>query len=77
MRKWLGRFSYSLLIIGGVMFYQVYKWQTSVDQKIPGWQALLIVIGGVACIALGMQGIRYRHEQIRADISGDQTGNRD
>jgi hypothetical protein len=75
MRRWLGRLSYSLLIIGGVLFYQVYKWQTSTDQRIPGWEATIIVIGGCACIALGAQGIRFRHEQMRQDFDRDNHGN--
>lgn len=61
MRKWIARFSYTLLIVGGLLFYQVYKFQTS-DAKIPGWQTLLILIGGAVAIALGAQGIRIRHE---------------
>ena len=76
MRKWLGRLAYSLVIIGGVLFYQVYRWQTS-SERIPGWQATVIVIGGAACIALGMQGIRYRNQALRRDGWEEQHGDRD
>lgn len=76
MRKWLGRFSFTLLILGAFLFYQVYQFQTS-GEKLPAWQTLLMVIGGAAFISLGMQGIRFRHEAMRRDInpSDKENGN--
>lgn len=64
MRKWIARFSYTLLIIGGFLFYQVYKFQTS-SEKLPGWQALLILVGGALAVAMGSQGIRDRHRLLK------------
>ncbi len=64
MRVWLARFSYSLLIIGGFLLYQVYKFQTS-EEKLPAWQTIMIGIGGMLAIFLGSQGIRERHRRLR------------
>lgn len=66
MRKWIARFSYTLVIIGGLLFYQVYKFQTS-GADTPGWQTAVIVIGAALAVALGIQGIRMRHEMMRRD----------
>lgn len=62
MRKWIARFSFSLLIIGGVLIYEAFELQKS---GTPAWQLLLITIGGALAIAMGASGIRYRHEMMR------------
>ena len=74
MRKWLSRFSVTLLVLGALLFYEVYKYQTS-NEKLPTWQALLMIVGGAACISLAMQGIRFRHEAMRRDINPSDKDN--
>lgn len=66
MRKWLSRFSFTLLILGGLLFYQAYLMQTG-QPPAPSWQILILVIGGAAMISLGASGIRYRHAMIHRD----------
>ena len=74
MRKWLSRFSFTFLIIGIYLFYLVYTFQTS-SEKLPAWQALLIVIGGAASISLGAQGIRFRHDAMRQNLNSSDKDN--
>lgn len=66
MRKWLARFSFTLLILGGLLFYEAYLMQTA-EPRAPMWQIIVVLIGGAAFISLGASGIRYRHEIIRRD----------
>lgn len=66
MRKWIARFSFTFMVLGGLLFYQAYEMQ-QLSPPPPTWQLLLIVAGGALAIAMGAQGIRIRHEQMRRD----------
>lgn len=64
MRKWIARFSFTLLVVGGLLFYEAYTMQTS-EPRAPMWQVLLVVVGGALATAMAAQGIRMRHEDMR------------
>ncbi len=66
MRKWIARFSFTLLIVGGLLFYQAYELQGS-EPRPPAWQLIVIVASGALAVAMGARGIRMRHEQMRDD----------
>ncbi len=58
--KWVARFSFTFLIIGGLLFYQVYE--LSAKPGTPVWQYALLLIGGTMAISLGARGVRERHK---------------
>lgn len=60
MMKWVARFSFTFLIIGGILFYEVYK--LSDVPGTPVWQYAVLLIGGTMAISLGARGIRERHK---------------
>lgn len=64
MRKWISRFSFTFLIVGGVLLYEAYQLQAETPRP-PDWQLLVIVVGGALSIALGAQGIRMRNQDLR------------
>ncbi len=66
MRKWIARFSYSLLIVGGVLLYEAYELQNP-PSRTPMWEVIVVAIGGVLAIALGARGVRIRHQDMRSD----------
>ena len=59
MMKWVARFSFTFLILGGLLFYQVYE--LSATPGTPGWKYAILLIGGTMAISLGARGIRERH----------------
>ena len=61
MMKWVARFSFTFLIIGGLLFYQVYE--LSAMPGTPVWKYAVMLIGGILAISLGAQGIRERHRR--------------
>lgn len=61
MMNWVARFSFTLLIIGGLLFYQVYE--LSAMPGTPVWKYAILLIGGTLAISLGAQGIRERHRR--------------
>ena len=61
MMKWVARFSITLLIIGGLLFYEVYE--QSETPGTPVWQYAIMLIGGTLAISLGARGIRERHRR--------------
>jgi len=61
MKKWLARFSYTLLILGGLLFYQIFTMYNAVERP-PVWQVVIMLLGGMALISMGASGIRYRHD---------------
>lgn len=62
MRKWIARFSYTLLIVGAWLLYEAYQMQAA---RAPLWQVLLLTVGGALGIAMAAVGIRHRHEVMR------------
>ena len=59
--KWVARFSFTLLIIGGLLFYEVFK--LSETPGTPVWQYAIMLIGGTLAISLSARGIRERHRR--------------
>ena len=62
MRKLLSRFSFTFILVGGLLMYYVYTSQTQ-GPRLPEWQAMVIVVGGALSIAMGARGLRERHRQ--------------
>ena len=62
--KWVARFSFTFLIVGGLLFYEVFK--LSETPGVPVWKYALLLIGGTMAISLGARGIRERHK--RSDL---------
>jgi hypothetical protein len=63
MMIWISRFSFTFIILGAFLLIRVYQWQTG---KIPleSWQVTAFVVGGALFLALGVQGIKYRHRRV-------------
>lgn len=64
MHRWLSRFSFTFLIVGGWLLYEAYR-GASASQPLPTWQITLMVVGGALGFSLGMQGIRLRHRMFK------------
>ena len=61
--RWLSRFSFSLLAIGAVLFYQAYLGAGGRGEPLPQWKIVLLLAGGVCAVSLGLRGIRERHRR--------------
>jgi hypothetical protein len=68
LRRWLGRLSFSFLIIACVLLWTGYKDLTG-DATHPRrtGRALLCFVGGGACMALASAGMRERHRRYDED----------
>lgn len=64
MQKWISRFGFTLILIGGALIFEAMELQKS---GTPTWQLAVIVVGGALAIAMGVSGIRYRHQRMRRD----------
>lgn len=65
MRRWLARLGFSFFVLGFVLFWSAYQ-----RSKTEGMTARVVfyVLGGAACAAAGLAGVRERH---RADVPGE------
>lgn len=61
MQRWLSRFSFPLLVVGGLLFYQAYLGSSGRAERLATWQVTLLLIGGACAMSLGLRGIRDRH----------------
>lgn len=62
LQSWLARLSMSFLIVAGLMIYHLWKVQSGQLPAEPTWKIVLLGAGSIACIILGMTGIRIRHQ---------------
>ena len=60
MRKWLARFSFSLMALAFVLFYQGYQLDKQVG---PTFRVAAYYVGGALCLAAGLAGARDRHRR--------------
>lgn len=72
MKRWLARFSFSFLILGGLLIYQGYK---EIRQASPGagggrWRVMLYFVGAGIALGLSAKGVRERHKML--DEEGEQ-----
>ena len=58
MRRWIGRLSFTFLIVAFLLFYEGHKLHNEVGD---GGRVRLYYFGAVACVLAGMIGVRYRH----------------
>jgi FtsH-binding integral membrane protein len=65
MRRVLSWFAFSLLVIGGVLAYEVYRVTSDPERFMPQWQLFLLIAGAIACLLLGMIGLAERHRRRR------------
>jgi hypothetical protein len=63
MLQWLSRFSFTLLILGALLFYQAYLGTSGRAERLATWQVALLIIGGAFSISLGLRGIKERHRR--------------
>ncbi len=66
-RRWLARFSYSLVLIGAVLFWEAFKQ----DSTLTSVRKNLAVAGGAICLGIGLAGVRQRHIMLRQSIRGE------
>ncbi len=77
MKRWMSRLSYSFLIIAGVLAYEIYRILSGRRDPIPGWYFTLYIVAAVACLILGLIGLRIRNEEIRRFDRADSGGGPD
>lgn len=58
MRKWLARFSFSLMAVAFVLGYQGYQLD---KQRGPTARVAAYYLSGALCLAAGLAGARERH----------------
>lgn len=63
MRRWLARLSFSFLIIGGVLMWDVWRAMNGRGSPMGPWEMRLHFAGALLCIILGFTGIRLRHQR--------------
>jgi predicted membrane protein len=61
MRHWLGRLSFSFIIIGAVLLWESYKILSGRMIGVPAWRVGLYLAGAVCALVVGALGIRQRH----------------
>jgi hypothetical protein len=61
--RWLGRFSFSFLVIGFFLAWEGYKRYTAANAQAGDWRTTLYFIGAMASVALGFTGLRERHRR--------------
>jgi len=61
MQRWLGRLSFSFVIIGAVLLWESYKILSGRVVGVPTWRVGLYLAGAVCALAVGALGIRQRH----------------
>jgi hypothetical protein len=58
MRKWLARFSFSLMAIAFVLGYQAFQLEKQQGQSV---RVVAYYVGAALCLAAGFAGARERH----------------
>ncbi len=58
MRGWLARLGFSFFVLAVVLFWSAYQWNKAEG---PTARVVLYVVGGAACAAAGLAGVRERH----------------
>jgi hypothetical protein len=61
MRYWLGRFSFSFLIVGCVLIWEAFQTAQGNNGPISWPRIVLYAVGGGACFIAGLVGIKIRH----------------
>lgn len=61
MRHWLARLSFSFLIVAAVLLWTGYQALRSPAAGVPTWKITLYFLGGGACAALFVAGVKQRH----------------
>ena len=61
-RRWLGRFSFSFLIVGFFLAWEGYKRYTLLGGRLD-WRAALYLLAAMLSLVLGMVGVRERHRR--------------
>jgi hypothetical protein len=70
MKRWLGRLSFSFLIVGVVLAWESYQAHAGRRANVPPWRVPAFATASVILIALFFVGIRFRHR--RDDEPSDQ-----
>ena len=65
MRRWLARLGFSFVVLAFVLFWSAYQRSKT---EATSARVILYVMGGAACAAAGMAGVRERH---RTDVPGE------
>jgi hypothetical protein len=60
MDRWLARFSYTFLILGGLLVWQAYREVTMLADP-PKWRLALYFVGAMVSVGLAVRGIRGRY----------------
>lgn len=60
-RRWLGRLSFSFLIVAFFLGWQGYKEYIAAGGAIADWRTLLHFVAAVLALLLGFAGLRERH----------------
>jgi hypothetical protein len=60
-RRWLGRLSFSFLVIAFFLGWEGYKRYTAAGGAGLDWHALLYFVAAAMSVALGFTGLRERH----------------
>lgn len=60
-RRWLGRLSFSFLVVAFFLGWQGYKEYMAAGGAIADWRTLLHFIAAVLALLLGFAGLRERH----------------
>ncbi len=61
MQRWLSRFSFTFLIIGGFLAWQGYRALKGEFGFVPQWRIILYFVAAALSFSLGASGIRQRH----------------
>lgn len=72
-RAWLSRLTFSFFILAGFLAWEIYRVLTGRAAAVPTWQLALYFVAGAMSVALGLAGLRVRHQ--RADSSDDRFEN--
>ena len=59
MARWLARFSFSFMILAGLLAWSGYRGLTR--GGVQNWRIGLYFIGAGICFGLGLRGVRERH----------------
>lgn len=60
-RRWLGRLSFSFLVVAFFLGWEGYKRYVAFGGLIADWRALLDLVGAAMSLMLGMTGLKERH----------------
>lgn len=60
-RRWMGRLSFSFLIVAFFLGWKGYKQYVAAGGAIADWRTLLDFVAAVLALLLGLAGLRERH----------------